>query len=219
MDTTIVELEAPHRIVEHGRGGRAQPDPVDHGLGADRGPGLADHGPRLPLDRAPNPSTAALEVLCGGSVWLERGWREALRRLRDARGRRRRRRAGRRRRRQPSRDRHPLIRVFIDSRRRWPAARRLLLPLLARSCSLALVGGVSACGYSSDSQGRRRGRAGRSSASSSTPSIFSRFLNPNDNEDSAYLVGQPPPPKAPPTSASSSKSRTRAKRPQTLRRR
>ena len=25
--------------------------------------------------------------------------------------------------------------------------------------------------------------------------IFSRFLNPNDNEDSAYLVGQPPPPK------------------------
>ena len=24
--------------------------------------------------------------------------------------------------------------------------------------------------------------------------IFSRFLNPNDNEDSAYLVGQPPPP-------------------------
>ncbi len=25
--------------------------------------------------------------------------------------------------------------------------------------------------------------------------IFSRFLNPNDNEDAAYLVGQPPPPK------------------------
>ena len=24
--------------------------------------------------------------------------------------------------------------------------------------------------------------------------VFSRFLNPNDNEDSAYLVGQPPPP-------------------------
>lgn len=25
--------------------------------------------------------------------------------------------------------------------------------------------------------------------------VFSRFLNPNDNEDSAYLIGQPPPPK------------------------
>ena len=24
--------------------------------------------------------------------------------------------------------------------------------------------------------------------------VFSRYLNPNDNEDSAYLVGQPPPP-------------------------
>jgi hypothetical protein len=24
---------------------------------------------------------------------------------------------------------------------------------------------------------------------------FSRYLNPNDNEDAAYLVGQPPPPK------------------------
>ena len=31
-------------------------------------------------------------------------------------------------------------------------------------------------------------------ASSSTTSIFSRYLNPNDSEDSAYLVGQPPPP-------------------------
>ena len=41
---------------------------------------------------------------------------------------------------------------------------------------------------------RRSSRASRSSsASSSTTSIFSRYLNPNDNEDSAYLVGQPPP--------------------------
>ena len=24
--------------------------------------------------------------------------------------------------------------------------------------------------------------------------VFSRYLNPNDNEDAAYLVGQPPPP-------------------------
>ena len=55
MDTTIVELEAPLRIVEHGRGGRANRIPRPHGLGADRGAGLADHGPRLPLDRALEP--------------------------------------------------------------------------------------------------------------------------------------------------------------------
>ncbi len=72
--------------------------------------------------------------------------------------------------------------------------RRLVLPLLAALALAVLVTGVSACGYSSDSKDVVEGE----------PMVlgdlqfnvtFSRYLNPNDNEDSAYLVGQPPPPK------------------------
>ena len=39
MDTAIAELDAPHRIVEHGRGGRVEPDPDDDRLGPAGGPG------------------------------------------------------------------------------------------------------------------------------------------------------------------------------------
>ena len=71
--------------------------------------------------------------------------------------------------------------------------RKLLLPLLAALALVAIAVGVSACGYSSD--------CARASTRAQTVTlgelqytvVFSRFLNPNDTEDSAYLVGQPPP--------------------------
>ena len=71
--------------------------------------------------------------------------------------------------------------------------RRLVLPLLAALALSALVLGVSACGYSSDSKDVVEGEPVELGELHFNVT-FSRFLNPNDNEDSAYLVGQPPPP-------------------------
>ena len=53
---------------------------------------------------------------------------------------------------------------------------------------------VSACGYSSDSKDVVEGEVVEL-GDLKYQVVFSRFLNPNDNEDSAYLVGQPPLPK------------------------
>jgi len=68
--------------------------------------------------------------------------------------------------------------------------RRLTLPLLA---ALALALAVSACGYESHETEVAEGEPVKLGELSYN-AIFSRFLNPNDNEDSAYLVGQKPPP-------------------------
>jgi hypothetical protein len=71
--------------------------------------------------------------------------------------------------------------------------RRLVLPLLAALAFAALVVGVSACGYSSDSKDVVEGEPVKLGDLSFNVT-FSRYLNPADNEDSAYLVGQPAPP-------------------------
>jgi hypothetical protein len=76
-----------------------------------------------------------------------------------------------------------------------PRSRRLLPPLLAALALAALALGVSACGYSSDSKDVVEGESVALGELKYTV-IFSRFLNPNDNEDSAYLVGQPQLPSA-----------------------
>jgi Activator of Hsp90 ATPase homolog 1-like protein. len=83
MDTTIVEAEEPHRIVEHGRGGRNNRTPVTTVWELTEGPGSlttvrVSHWtePTHPLDRA-------REALGAASIFSERDWREALRRLRD----------------------------------------------------------------------------------------------------------------------------------------
>jgi hypothetical protein len=68
--------------------------------------------------------------------------------------------------------------------------RRIVLPLLAVLAFAALVVGVSACGYSSDSKDVAEGEPVELGDLSFNVT-FSRYLNPNDNEDSAYLVGQP----------------------------
>jgi uncharacterized protein YndB with AHSA1/START domain len=82
MDTAIVALEEPFRVIEEGRGGRTNRIPshtvwelteAAGGLTAVRvshwtEPGAIDRG---------------LELLSAGSLFQARGWREALRRLRD----------------------------------------------------------------------------------------------------------------------------------------
>ena len=68
--------------------------------------------------------------------------------------------------------------------------RRFPLPLFAALVFAALAIGVSACGYSSDSKSVVEGESVSLGELQYTV-IFSRFLNPSDNEDSAYLVWQP----------------------------
>jgi len=68
---------------------------------------------------------------------------------------------------------------------------RLVPALLAALALAALAVFVSACGYSSDSKDVVEGEVVKL-GELKYQVIFSRFLNPNDNEDSAYLVGQPP---------------------------
>lgn len=70
---------------------------------------------------------------------------------------------------------------------------RLVLPLLAVLALSALVLGVSACGYESHEKDVVEGEPVELGELNYNV-IFSRFLNPNDNEDAAYLVGQPPAP-------------------------
>jgi uncharacterized protein YndB with AHSA1/START domain len=82
-ETTIVEAEAPHRIVEHGRGGRGNRVPSTTLWELTEGPGSlttvrVSHWtePRNPVDRL-------LELLTASSIPYARGWRRALRLLRD----------------------------------------------------------------------------------------------------------------------------------------
>jgi hypothetical protein len=71
--------------------------------------------------------------------------------------------------------------------------RRILLPLLAALALGLLAVGVSACGYESHEKDVVEGEPVELGELSFNVT-FSRYLNPNDTEDSAYLVGQEPPP-------------------------
>jgi hypothetical protein len=71
--------------------------------------------------------------------------------------------------------------------------RRTKLPLLAVLLLAATAFALSACGYSSDSKDVVEGEPVKLGELQYNV-VFSRFLNPKDNEDSAYLVGQPQPP-------------------------
>jgi hypothetical protein len=70
--------------------------------------------------------------------------------------------------------------------------RRLVPPLLAALALVALAATVSACGYESHETEVVEGQPVELGGIHYNV-IFSRYLNPNDHEDSAYLVGQPPP--------------------------
>lgn len=74
-----------------------------------------------------------------------------------------------------------------------PRRHRLASLLLAALALAALTAFLSSCGYSSDSKDVVEGEPVEL-GNLHYNVIFSRFLNPDDTEDSAYLVGQPPPP-------------------------
>lgn len=74
-----------------------------------------------------------------------------------------------------------------------PSSRRFALPLLAALTLGTLALGLAACGYSSDSKDVVEGEPVELGELKFNVT-FSRYLNPADNEDSAYLVGQEPPP-------------------------
>ncbi len=69
--------------------------------------------------------------------------------------------------------------------------RRLVPVVLAAVASVALALTVVACGYESHEKDVSEGEPVELGGIHYNV-IFSRFLNPADNEDSAYLVGQPP---------------------------
>jgi hypothetical protein len=72
--------------------------------------------------------------------------------------------------------------------------RRALSALLALVALVALTVGVSACGYSSNSKHTNEGEPMQLGELEYNVT-FSRYLNPNDSEDAAYLEGQKEPPK------------------------
>ena len=82
MDTCIVSIEEPHRIVEEGRGGRG------NRIGNRTVWELTEAGGGLTAVRVshwtePAAVDRGLELLSAASIWQARGWRQALRRLRD----------------------------------------------------------------------------------------------------------------------------------------
>ncbi len=68
--------------------------------------------------------------------------------------------------------------------------RRTALSLLAALALALSAVALGACGYSSDSKDVPEGEPVKLGDLQYNV-VFSRFLNPADNEDSAYLVGQP----------------------------
>ena len=83
MDTTIAEVDEPHRLLEHGRGGRLNRIPSTTLWELTEGPGSLTKVRVSYWTEPSNPIDRALELLSGASIPYERRWREALRRLRD----------------------------------------------------------------------------------------------------------------------------------------
>jgi uncharacterized protein YndB with AHSA1/START domain len=83
MDTAIAELKRPHGIVERGRGGRGNRIPSTTVWELTEGTGSLTRVRVSRWTEPSNPLDRALELAAGNSIWEQRGWREALRRLRD----------------------------------------------------------------------------------------------------------------------------------------
>lgn len=82
MDTAILAVEEPFRIVEAGAGGRSNRIPSHTVWELKEAPGSLT-AVRVSYWTEPPHGDRALELLSAGSVWQQRGWNEALRRLRD----------------------------------------------------------------------------------------------------------------------------------------
>lgn len=83
MDTVISELEEPHKIVERGKGGRVNRIPTTFVWELTEGPGNLTRVRVSHWTEPSNPIDRAAEVLAANSIFEQRGWREALRRLRE----------------------------------------------------------------------------------------------------------------------------------------
>lgn len=83
MDTAIAELAEPHRIVERGRGGRGNRMAATTAWELTEGGGSLTRVRVAHWTEPSNPVDRAVEALGGAAFWQGRGWREALRRLRD----------------------------------------------------------------------------------------------------------------------------------------
>jgi uncharacterized protein YndB with AHSA1/START domain len=83
VDTIIDEFDAPHRVVEHGHGGRNNRVPSTTLWELTGGSGSLTRVRVSFWTEPSNPLDRAKEVLTAASIWLERDLREALRRLRD----------------------------------------------------------------------------------------------------------------------------------------
>lgn len=81
-DTAIVEAEEPYRVVEEGLGGRTNRIRT-HTVWEITSDAGALTRVRVTRWTEPTPIDRALELLSLGSVWEHRGWKKALRRLRD----------------------------------------------------------------------------------------------------------------------------------------
>lgn len=83
MDTAIVEVDRPHRLVERGCGGRGNRVPSNTVWELLQSSGSMTRVRVSHWTEPANPIDKALEALSGAAVLQERAWREALRRLRD----------------------------------------------------------------------------------------------------------------------------------------
>jgi uncharacterized protein YndB with AHSA1/START domain len=83
MDTTIVELEAPHRIVEEGHCGRGNRIRTRTVWELTEGPGSLTKVRMSHWTEPANPIDRLLEIATAASFWQRRSWRLALRSLRD----------------------------------------------------------------------------------------------------------------------------------------
>ena len=83
MDAVIVEQEEPYKIVERGKGGRGNRIPTTLVWELTEGPGSLTSVRVSHWTEPSNPLDRAVEVLAANSVFEQRGWREALRRLRE----------------------------------------------------------------------------------------------------------------------------------------
>lgn len=83
MDTVIGELEEPYKIAEHGWGGRGNRIPTTLVWELTEGGGTLTRVRVSHWTEPSNPIDRAVEVLAANSIFEQRGWREALRRLRD----------------------------------------------------------------------------------------------------------------------------------------
>lgn len=83
MGTAVEEVSPPHRIVERGMGGRGNSVPSSTVWEFEAGPGTLTTARVIYWTEPPGVLQKARDALGGASLWHERNWRTALRRLRD----------------------------------------------------------------------------------------------------------------------------------------